>query len=112
MIVCLMGIGAQSVVCSGSAEHAVCHIAYAEGRSAELIYGAAMPYALDVQRAANQPSEYVPVKSAFFPNLLADILAFYETSREPVPQAQTMECMKLREAVVRASSEPGTRVAV
>ena len=112
MIVCLMGIGAQSVVCSGSAEHAVCHIAYAEGRSAELIYGAAMPYALDVQRAANQPSEYVPVKSAFFPNLLADILAFYETGREPVPQAQTMECMKLREAVVRASSEPGTRVAV
>ncbi|MBQ8952737.1 MAG: hypothetical protein IJ048_01355, partial [Clostridia bacterium] len=112
MIVCLMGTGAQSVMCSGSARHAVCHIAYPEGRGAELIYGARLPYALDVQRAADQPSEYVPVKSAFFPSLLADILAFYESGREPVPQAQTMACMKLREAVLRAASEPGTRVAV
>ena len=112
MIVCLMGVGARSVVCAGNRDHAICDIEYDGGRSAALIYGANMPYALDVQREPGAPSEYAPVTSAFFPNLLADILSFYESGKEPVPEAETLECMKLREAVLRAAAEPGTRVAV
>ena len=112
MIVCLMGVGARSVVCAGGRDHAICHIEYDGGRSAALIYGANMPYALDVQRNAGTASEYAPVNSAFFPNLLKDIIMFYEGGKEPVPQGETIECMKLREAVLRAAAEPGTRVAV
>ena len=112
MIVCLMGVGARSVACGGSAEHAVCDIAYGGGRNAALLYGARMPYALDVQRAPGEPSEYVPVKSAFFPNLIGDILKFYETGEIPVPEEQTVECMKLREAVLKAAANPGERIEV
>ena len=112
MIVCLMGVGARSVMCRGDQAHAVCEIAYDGGRSATLLYGANMPYTLDVQRAAGCPSEYAPVKSAFFPTLLERIIAFYESGEAPVSMEQTMECMKLREAVLRAAAEPGTRAAV
>ena len=112
MIVCLMGVGARSVACAGNADHAVCDIAYDGGRNAALIYGAQMPYTIDVQRGPGLPSEYVPVKSSFFPNLIEDILTFYETGEPPVPEEQTMECMKLREAVLRAVANPGRRVAV
>ncbi len=112
MIVCVMGVGARSVVCGGDAGHAVCGIDYDGGRYAALLYGARMPYALDVQRAAGEPSEYVPVKSAFFPSLIEDILRFFETGVIPVPEAQTIECMKLREAVLRAAANPGERVQI
>ena len=112
MIVCLMGVGARFVTCAGDVGHAACHIDYDGGRSAELLYGAGMPYTLDVQREAGRPSEYAPVKSAFFPSLLEDIVAFYEDGVPRVPQEQTMECMKLRQAVLRAAAEPGVRVAV
>ncbi len=112
MIVCLMGVGARSVACGGSADHAVCDIAYGDGRNAALLYGARMPYALDVQRAPGEPSEYVPVKSAFFPALIEDILTFYETGKPPVPEEQTIECMKLREAVLKAAANPGERIEI
>ena len=112
MIVCLMGVGARSVVCLGDRDHAICDITYDGGRGAALIYGANMPYVLDVQRAAGEGSEYAAVKSAFFPALLRDIILFYESGKQPVPEHETMECMRLREAVLRAAAEPGTRVAV
>ena len=112
MIVCLMGLGARSVVCLGDREHAICDIAYDGGRGAVLIYGANMPYVLDVQREAGAGSEYAPVNSAFFPALLRDIVSFYESGKAPVPEEETIECMRLREAVLRAAAEPGTRVAV
>ena len=112
MIVRVMGEGARAVSCFGSAEHALCCIEYDGGRGAALLYGAGMPYALDIQRAAGEPSEYVPVKSAFFPSLLRDILRFFETGDAPVPEAQTIECMKLREAVLRSAARPGVRVSV
>ena len=112
MIVCLMGVGAKSVVCGGNIDHAICDIAYDGGRNAALIYGAGMPYTLDIQREAGKPSEYVPVKSSFFPNLIADILTFYETGDAPVPEAQTIECMKLRDAVLKAAKTPDERIMV
>jgi len=112
MIVRLMGVGARSVTCTGGGGHSICGVAYEDGRNAALIYGAGMPYTLDIQREAGGPSEYVPVKSAFFPNLIADILSFYEDGLPPVPEAQTIECMKLREAVLKAAARPGERVAV
>ncbi len=112
MIVCLMGEGAKSVVCVGDRGQAFCAIEYEGGRSAALLYGAGMSYALDVQAEAGGPSVHVPVTSKFFPALLRDILAFYESGRAPVAEEQTMACMKLREAALKAADHPGTRVEV
>ena len=112
MIVCMMGTGAKAVRCGGNIDHAICEVDYGGGRNAALLYGAHMPYTLDVQKAAGQPSEYVPVKSEFFPRLLEDILRFFETGDAPVPEAQTMECMKLRTAVLKAAAKPGEWFAV
>ena len=112
MIVCLMGEGARSVTCAGDRGQAACAIEYEDGRRAALLYGAGMSYALDVQAAAGGDSAHVPVKSQFFPALLRGILSFYETGRVPVAESQTMACMKLRDAVLRAADNPGARVDV
>lgn len=112
MIVRLMGTEAKSVICGGSEKHATCLIDFGHGRTAALNYGAGMPFTLDIQRAAGEDSVYLPVKSAFFPTLLEKIIAFYAGSPVPVSEEQTIACMTLREAVLKAAKEPGRRIAV
>ena len=112
MIVCLMGPDAETVRFEGDKRHALCHVTYAGGRNAELIYGANMPYTLDVQAAAGQASAYAPIKSAFFPALLKDIVTFFETGEPPVKKQDTMACMRLRDAILRASETPGAELKV
>ena len=112
MIVRLMGTEAKSVVCGGSEKHATCLIDFGHGRTAALNYGAGMPFTLDIQRAAGEDSVYLPVKSAFFPTLLEKIIGFYAGSPVPVSEEQTIACMTLREAVLKAAKEPGRRIAV
>ena len=112
MLVCLMGEDARSVCLYGSEQHALCDIDYGEGRSAALIYGANMPYQIDVQPRSGEDSVFIPVKSAFFPGLIRAMLTFFETGDLPVSQSQTMACMRLRDAVLRALQQPGSRVGV
>ena len=112
MIVCLMGEGSRSVCLYGNEDHALCDIDYGTGRRAALIYGAGIPYQIDVQRNDGAASEYHAVRSAFFPGLIRAILTFFVTKEVPVPKAQTLECMKLRDAVLKAAMTPGSRVGV
>ncbi|MBR0464198.1 MAG: hypothetical protein IJJ23_07415 [Clostridia bacterium] len=112
MIVCLMGEGSRSVCLYGSAEHALCDIDYGGGRRAALVYGANMPYQFDVQPSEGSASEFRAVNSAFFPGLIRAILTFFETKKIPVPEEQTLECMKLRDAILKAAMTPGSRVGV
>ena len=112
MIVCVMGTGAAKVRYEGDLGQGIGHIGFDGGRMAHLIYGPRMPYALDVQAEKGQASCYYPVKSAFFPALLTEILRFYETGSLPVPEEQTMACMRLRDALLKAASQPGTVAAL
>lgn len=112
MIVRLMGEDAKSVICGGNEKHATCLIDFGHGRTATLHYGAQMPFTLDIQRAAGEESAYMPVDSAYFPMLLEKIVGFYAGAPVPVSEAQTMACMSLRDAVLKAAREPGRRMAV
>ena len=47
------------------------------------------------------------ILSDFFINLIADILKFYRTGEVPFNGEETLEVMKIREAIIKAKGKDG-----
>lgn len=103
MLVKLMGIGAKSVKCENNLDQHIITIAYQDGRKANLVfmsnYGTPTAF---IPLVKGGESKYVPVESSLFTGLLAGILKFYQTGETPFDGNQTLEVMKIREAIVKA----------
>jgi hypothetical protein len=83
-----------------------CYVETVSGKVATLTWAPTLPYTVWAS-TAGQTSVYTPVKSDFFKGLMADILRFYETGEPPFDPAQTLEVMRIREALLRATECPG-----
>lgn len=108
ILVCLMGVGASEVRVERSADQYNIRVKYSDGRTANIIYAdnygqptAFMPH------TEEKGSAYYPAKSPFFKNLLADILEFYSTGKVPFAKEETLEVMKIREAIIKAAQTDG-----
>ena len=105
MVVKCLGVGAEKVryVKDGDKEWA--EIAYANGKQAKMLYSNPLPFEATV--TDGKESKHLPIQSAFFDNLIADIFHFFETGEVSFAKDETLEVAKLREAVINAKAEEG-----
>ncbi len=80
------------------------------GKDAAMIYGSAMPY--NAYMTKDGKETWKSIKSPFFDGLIADMLNFFETGRASFDTAETLEVMKLRDAVLKAVEMPNQEISV
>ncbi|MBR4887847.1 MAG: Gfo/Idh/MocA family oxidoreductase [Clostridia bacterium] len=100
MVVKKMGIGVQHVSAVQNGPQWVMKADYADGRSAVMVYAAALPYGLYF--AGEEGEVWKNVASPFFDGLIADMLRFFETGKPSFDPAETLEVMKLRDMALAA----------
>ena len=83
-----------------------CYVETVSGKVAVLTWAPSLPYTV-YAAGEGQKSVYASIKSDFFKGLMADILKFYESGEPPFDPAQTLEVMRIREALLRATECPG-----
>lgn len=108
MLVKLMGIGATKVRCERAEDQYNIRFEYADGRKANMIF--CETYGLPagfIPHTKQSESSYVPVNSDFFVGLIKDILKFYKTGDLPFDPQETLEVMKIREAIIKAKNNDG-----
>ena len=105
MIVKCLGVGAEKVCFTQRADQEWAEIAYADGRYAKLAFAPCLPFAAVV--SDENGSKYLPIQSDFFANLIADIFRFFETGEPSFCKCETLEVMKIREAVIKAKKNAG-----
>lgn len=106
MVVKCLGVGANEVRYDKKGRQEWMEIRYDNGKSASMMLVDWIPFALVVGKTGER-SELINVNSAFFDNLIADIMNFFKTGDISFDKEQTLEVMKIREAVIRAKAEAG-----
>lgn len=80
------------------------------GRDATMIYGIAMSY--NVYMTKEKKEVWKAITSPFFDGLIADMLDFFESGNASFNPSETLEVIKLRDAVLKAISTPDVEIAV
>ena len=106
MLVKCMGVGAVRLRGVHNGDQHVYNVRYDDGREATLVFcsnygtpAAIIPY------VDGKKSKYIPVASAFFENLMKSIITFFQTQTLPFDGNQTLEVMKIRDAVIKSLNE-------
>ena len=105
-----LGVGAEQVRYTKNADQEWVEVAYANGKVAKMMFAPCMPFAVTV--ADENGSNYLPIESAFFDGLIADILHFFATGEKSFDGAQTLEVIKIREGAIQAKSKVGVWVKI
>ena len=113
MLVKLMGTGAERLKAVNSCDQHIITAEYKDGRTANVVfvsdYGTPTGF---IPYVHGGKSKYVPVVSSFFKLLLTDILKFYQTGEAPFDSGETLEVMKIREAIIKAKERNGQWVKI
>ena len=88
-----------SVIRQGSQR--LCRLLTENGKDATLVFTPRMPFVLESENSEGK-STYAAVKSDFFRGLMGKILRFFETGEQPFDAAQTLEVMRVRDAILCA----------
>ena len=106
MVVKKLGVGANKVMCVLNGNQHFFHLGYADDRSACLVYA---PFGLPGSTIMESATEGKTVKSrsAIFNELIADILRFFGKKTVSFDVAQTLEAMKIRDAVLASRDNCG-----
>ena len=101
MIVKCLGVGARRVKYTKHGDQESVEIEYDDDRYASVLFAPYLIYAVNVC-GADGISKHIPINSSFFYNLIADIIRFSETGECSFDNEQTLEVMKIREAILKA----------
>jgi hypothetical protein len=106
MVVKKLGVGANKVMCVLNGNQHLFHLGYADDRSACLVCA---PFGLPGSTIMESATEGKTVKSrsAIFNELIADILRFFGEKTVSFDVAQTLEAMKIRDAVLASRDNCG-----
>jgi hypothetical protein len=107
MVVKKMG-APQSVLAEKNGSQWLMRAAYADGREATMLYGSMIPYHVYMTKGSEEV--WQSIASPFFDGLICDMLRFFESGEQSFDGAQTMEVMRLRDAVLAAVEMPGSVV--
>lgn len=80
-------------------------VIFEDGKQATMIF-ANMSFAMAGQSAVGG-SNFLMMESPFFMNLMKDILRFFNTGEVSFPDWETLEVMRIREAIVKAQDKIG-----
>lgn len=101
MVVKIMGTGAKRVRVDDKFNTDRIRVEYGDGRFAEMFFAQGLGFAVTSGKESGE-CVHTDVVSPYFNNLIADILKFYVTGEQPFDGKQTLEVMKIREAVIKA----------
>ena len=83
-----------------------CTVMYEDGTRAKLIYSPRYPFTAYADDGV-ESGEQKPIVSGYFPALMEEILKFFETGVLPFDSQQTLDCMKIREALITGLGKDG-----
>lgn len=92
------------VECQG--KQRICRAKTASGKTATIIYAPGAAYCIEGVTPDGVDTQKL-INSDFFKNLMTDILRFFETGVLPFDGAQTLEVMRLRDALLKAQDFDG-----
>ena len=101
MAVKVIGEKAVAVRVENQSEQYICSIAFENDKKATMIFAPNLGFSVCTD------IEHRVVASPFFNNLLKDILRFYKTGEVSFDTKQTLEVMKIREAVIKGKENLG-----
>lgn len=111
MCVAVLGGAAERVRTEAVGEQRFCRVVMKNGKQAMLLVSPAIPNAVAGQTAQGH-YRYNVIESDIFGKLLEKTLTFFEDGTIPFDTAQTVEVMRLRDALIRAEAANGDWVAV
>ena len=76
------------------------------GKEATMIYSPDLTFAMSGENADGERA-YKPSGRSHFPNLISDMMKFFETGEVSFDTNETLEVMKLREASIKGADAPG-----
>lgn len=98
MAVKILGVGATAVRRARLGGFDQCRIFYPNGKNATLSYAPPLPFSATYRKGDQWT--YAPIESDMFGTLLENILKFFETKQPFFDTNETLEVMKIREALV------------
>ena len=75
-----------------------------------MLYANPLPFSVLGQYAGSE--QFSEIRSAYFPELIRDILHFFDTGEKSFDPWETLEVMRIREAVLRGCETPGEWIAL
>lgn len=84
----------------------LCTLETEREKEALLIYAPRMPFSVHGEFCDGR-SMYASLRSGYFQTLMQRVLTFFETREPPVSSEQTMEVMRIRDALLSASEKCG-----
>lgn len=111
MAVKCLGVGAKQVAYERIADEERVEVRYENGKRAAFLYAPAMPFTAVVADKEGK-SSYRQINSKFFVNLIADIIRFFETGETSLATEETLEVMRIRDAVITGKAKPGEKIRV
>ena len=106
MVVKCLGVGAEKIRYENHGGQEWAEISFKDGKYAKMMFAPCMPFAATVSDV--EGTKYLPINSAFFDNLIADIFHFFETGEVSFCGCETLEIAKLRETIIKAKDTPNT----
>lgn len=107
MVVKLLKSPAKRVMVSCQRKQRICRVVTENGKEATMVYAYRLPFSV-CSEESDGTSCYRAIKSDYFRILMDDILRFYESGKPSFDTAQTLEAMRLREAILTAEKTPDT----
>ncbi len=112
IIMATMGVGVKQACWEQRANQEWMHLEYADGRKATAAISMNASYLDFVMFVADKDgdSAIVPITSDIFANQMAGVLNFFTTGEVTFAKEQTLELMKVRDAILKSKAEAGVWV--
>ena len=107
MVVKKLGYGANSVVCAKNGKQMFFHLCYPDDRSACLVYSSYGLPGSTIMESADGEGVCAASKGHIFKGLISDMLRFFDEKAPSFDTAQTLEAMRVRDAVLKSTVVPG-----
>lgn len=101
MAVKLLGDKVTEVGVNSQGTERICSLVTESGKKATVIYAPAMPFAVACQKA-DGAAAYSGIASPFFTYLMKDIVRFFDSGKPSFDIGETLEAMRIREALLSA----------
>ena len=103
MTVSLLKDPAKRVKVEHLGEQRICSIVTEKGLKAAMIYAPPLAYSVTVECSSGKHI-HKPITSAFFKNLITDMLRFFETGTTSFSGQETLEVMRIRDGILKADA--------
>ena len=104
-IVALMGSDVEKVMYLGNAKCPAWQLIFADGRTASIaFYNNEWGYTFRINH--DKKNEMIKINDDFFKFEIMAMLEMFRTGKEPIPHAETIAIMAIREACLKAKDQP------